>query len=71
MAQVVARILLRYLIGALGASLVAMGLIAPEMVEQFIGDPDVITVLASILSVIGGAIVEVWYWLVKRRGGAT
>ena len=59
----IARILLRYIVGAL----VAYGWIGAETGEYLVVDPDLALVVAGIVS----AAVEGGYALAKRHGGAT
>ena len=60
---VLARILLRYLAGAL----VAFGLIAPEDAQIIHTDPEIVMAVGLAL----GALVEGAYALAKRKGWAT
>lgn len=66
-----ARIVLRYVIGGLLGGLVALGLLAPEVVRQVVGDKDLEFVIATALPIAFGAATEVWYWLAKRYGWPT
>lgn len=59
----IARILIRYVVGAL----VAYGVIGEETGEYLAIDPDLALMVAGALA----AIVEGAYALAKRRGGAT
>ena len=63
LAPVVARIILRYLSGAL----LVLGLLPPEIAKQIGVDPD----LTLLLSVIIAAAVEAAYALAKRKGWLT
>lgn len=63
MAPVLARIILRYLSGAL----VAYGIIPHEVGAELAMDPD----LALIVGAAVGAITEAAYAITKRKGGAT
>lgn len=54
----IARILIRYTVGAI---------VGPDVAQILAGDPDVITVVALAI----GAAVEVAYTLAKRKGWAT
>ena len=63
MAPIIARIVLRYLSGAL----VAYGFIPHEVGAELALDPD----LALIIGAAIGAVTEAAYALAKRNGGAT
>ena len=54
----IARIILRYAVGAI---------VGPSQAELLIGDPDVVAIIA----LATGAAVEAAYVLAKRRGWAT
>ena len=60
-AMPLARIVLRYLSGAL----VALGVFAPEQVAQFVNDPDVLVIVAAGV----GALIEAWYVFARKHGG--
>jgi len=60
---VLARILLRYVSGAM----VAYGLIPQEVGAEAAMDPDLALVVGTAL----GAAVEVFYTVAKKKGGAT
>jgi lipopolysaccharide export LptBFGC system permease protein LptF len=66
-----ARIILRYLIGGLAGAFAALGLLAPEAVQQIVGDKDLEFIIATALPGISAAAVEAWYWLAKRYGWST
>lgn len=59
----IARIVLRYIIGAL----LAYGWISADAADMLAVDPDIAILIAGLLS----AVVEGGYALAKRRGGAT
>jgi hypothetical protein len=71
MSPAVARIILRYVIGGLLGALVSLGLLAPEVVQQIVGDKDIEFVIAVSLPIVGGAITELWYRAAKRFGWPT
>ena len=60
-AMPLARIVLRYLSGAL----VAFGWFAPEQASQFVNDPDVLVLVAAGV----GALIEAWYVFARKHGG--
>lgn len=63
MIPVISRIVARYISG----SLMTIGLLSPDMAQQFAVDPDVALVLGAII----GAATEGVYAFAKRRGWTT
>lgn len=63
MPAILARIIARYVSGGL----MTIGLLSPDLAEQFAMDPDVALVLGGII----GAITEGVYAWAKRQGWAT
>jgi hypothetical protein len=71
MTGALARIILRYVIGGMLGVFVALGFLAPDVVNQITSDSDVELVIAMSLPFVCGAMVELWYWLAKKWGWAT
>jgi hypothetical protein len=71
MTGALARIILRYVIGGMAGALVALGLLAPDVVGRITTDKDLEMLIAMGLPFVAGAAVEVWYWAAKRFGWAT
>ena len=63
MTMVIARILVRYLSGAM----LAYGLLTPEMADQIAADPDLVASLGAALAVL----TEGVYAVAKKRGWTT
>lgn len=60
----IARIILRYGVGAL----VALGLLHDGFGSQLASDPDIVMLIEIGLPLAIGCLVEVWYWAVRRAG---
>jgi hypothetical protein len=71
MTGALARIILRYVIGGMLGAFVAMGILAPDVVNQITSDSDLELVIAMALPFVSGAAVEIWYWAAKKWGWAT
>lgn len=71
MTGALARIILRYVVGGMLGALVALGVLAPEVVSQVTSDRDIEMLIGMGLPLLGGVAVEVWYWLAKRYGWST
>jgi len=67
MTAVIARILLRYIAGAL----VLKGLLPDELGNTIVTDPDIISITEVIVGAAIGAAVEGWYSIAKRMGWST
>lgn len=67
MSGVLARILLRYIAGAL----VAKGVLSDDLGASLSGDADILSAVSLGLGAVIGAATEVGYWLAKRFGWST
>jgi hypothetical protein len=71
MTGALARIILRYVIGGMAGALVALGVLAPDVVARITTDKDLEMLIAMGLPFVAGVLVEAWYWAAKRFGWAT
>lgn len=63
----IARILIRYLVGAL----VMYGLLDAPGADQISNDPDIIALVAMVLATVAGTATELAYALARRWGWRT
>ena len=63
----IARILARYIAGAL----VAASMIDAGFGREIATDADFVLIIQTALAAIAMMVVEAWYWLAKRKGWTT